>query len=94
MIDETDEWKHLILDVIFEDDQNTIKAVYADSKLVFANVTEDDLSDHIKQLIDDGWEFVHLHTRDQLYRVYYFKRRKENTDTKQGDSASLQQAGS
>jgi hypothetical protein len=71
------EWKHLILDVIIADDEKTIKSVFADSKPVLSNITEEDLSVYLKQLGEDGWEFVHVHTRDQLYRVYYFKRRKE-----------------
>jgi hypothetical protein len=71
-------WKHLIVDVIFADDQITIKSVFADSKQVLSNVAEADLQAYLKQLGNDGWEFVHVHTRDELYRVYYFKRRKEN----------------
>ena len=81
MIDDTLKWKHLILDVIFADDEKTISAVYADSKRIFSNVTEADLSAYLKQLSTEGWEFVHLHTRDQLYRVYYFKREKAATIT-------------
>jgi hypothetical protein len=81
MIDDLLEWKHLIIDVIFADDEKTIKSVFADSKLVLSDVTEEDLSAYLKQLGDEGWEFVHVHTRDQLYRVYYFKRRKEKADT-------------
>lgn len=76
MIDDLLEWKHLIVDVIFADDEETIKSVFADNKLVLSDVTEEDLSAYLKQLGDEGWEFVHVHTRDQLYRVYYFKRRK------------------
>lgn len=75
------EWKHLILDVIFAEDEKTIKAIYADSKPVLSNVTEEDLSAYLKRLGKEGWEFVHVHTRDLLYRVYYFKRRKEKTAT-------------
>jgi hypothetical protein len=78
-------WKHLIVDVIIADDEKTIKSVFADSKRVLSNVTEEDLAAYLKQLGDDGWEFVHVHTRDQLYRVYYFKRRKEKTETMQGE---------
>lgn len=83
MIDDMIKWKHLVIDVILADDQKTITAVFADSKRVFSNITEKDLSSYIKQLGDEGWEFVHLHTRDQLYRVYYFKRRKEQTESMQ-----------
>ena len=79
MIDDTIKWQHLILDVVLADDEKTIDAVYADSKRVHSNVTEEYLSAYIKQLGDEGWEFVHLHTRDQLYRVYYFKRKKSAT---------------
>ena len=81
MIDDTLKWKHLILDVIFADDEKTISTVYADSKRIFSNVTEADLSAYLKQLSEEGWEFVHLHTRDQLYHVYYFKREKAATVT-------------
>lgn len=77
---DTVKWKHLILDVLFAEDEKTIKSVFADSKRVLSNITEDDLKAYLKQLGDDGWEFVHVHTRDQLYRVYYFKRRREDTE--------------
>ena len=89
MIDDTTKWKHLILDVIFADDEKTIKDVYADSKRVLSNITEADLSAYLKQLGDQGWEFVHLHTKDQLYHVYYFKRPKVQTDTTQGSEPFL-----
>ena len=82
MIDETIEYKHLILDVIFADDQKTIKNIFVDSKRVLSDVTEEDLSAYLKQLDDEGWEFIHLHTKDQLYRVYYFKRKKTETTQK------------
>jgi hypothetical protein len=68
-------WKHLIIDVIFAEDEKTIKSVFADSELVSTNLTEEKLFAYLKELESQGWEFVHVHTRDQLYRVYYFKRR-------------------
>ena len=78
-------WQHLIVDVIYAvGDKKSIRYVAANGDRILHHIKEDELLAYLKQLSHEGWDFVHVHTMDELYSVYYFKRR-DGHNPKKGD---------
>jgi len=69
--------EHLTLEVKYSADKKTIQSIFANRKRVLSGIPEDQLPAFLEQLRGEGWVFVHEHSMDKVYRIYYFTRRKQ-----------------